>query len=64
MPDRTGTEVLVDAMETFSTHEPEVCMILWTDTTSGFNCKSNTTRVMALGMLEAAKDMILKAGDD
>jgi hypothetical protein len=58
-PYRTASETLVHAMESFGDHEPGAILIIHTDVDGGVTLTGNTSKCMALGLLESVKHMIL-----
>jgi hypothetical protein len=56
---KTASEILIECLEDFSTYEPQSVIIIYTDVSEGLNITGNVKRVMALGLLEAGKDLIL-----
>ena len=59
--EKTATELLVAVLEEFDEHEGEAILVIWTDRDGGVNVMGNSRRVGALGLLEAGKDLILRA---
>lgn len=59
--ERTATQTVLSAMETFGEVEPKDCIIIWTDE-SGDICWACTTdsQVVRLGMIEFMKAILVK----
>jgi hypothetical protein len=57
---QTGTEVLVRAMEDFGVSEPRAVVVLYTNEDDDVVCHTNVKRVEAVGLLEVAKDLVLR----
>jgi len=56
----TATEIMVKAMEDFNESEPETLMVLYTIEDGAVVCHSNARRVEAIGLLEVARDMVMR----
>lgn len=60
MADMTATEVLIAAMEDFGECDPRSVMVIFTNAEDEVVCHSNVRRCEGLGMLEVAREMVLK----
>lgn len=61
MANRTATETVMKAMESFGEVEPKDCIIIWTDE-NGYVCWSSTTdsTVTRFGMIEFVRQTLIK----
>jgi hypothetical protein len=60
MVNKTPTEILIECLERFNTCEAKSIIVVYTDEKNGVVCSSNAHRVESVGLLEVAKDMVLR----
>jgi hypothetical protein len=61
---KTPSQVLMDAMSLFSESEPVSLVVIFTNRDGELIIKSEETRTLALGLLEAAKHLVLNGSSD